>query len=608
MIKINGSEFYIPESLHEVLSHLRDGVSLNEPSAGPFLLWIDALCINQADEDEKSIQVLHMRETYKDACNVIVWLGNRRQQRAATGRAASFLTEYIPPIPVGLQYVAEPPEYLLDPENAAVVRTICQDVLRRPWWWRMWVIQEVSLARSIVVICDGHRFSWEHLVYVSMWIRTLNIKLLCPTPNLDDPNPYLPNINFKAMYRYKKVFNGAVDLPILEVLQNASACQASNPKDMIYALLGIATDIESSSADNDQHKLVVDYKRRSVAEVYTDFAKIHIHTRATNPLDVITFSRFNLNREHPLPSWVPDWSNLRETACHSLANPTVPSPERARLTNPYYYHASGSRTAEISITPANSLRVTGIRFDSVSQMGVPFLGGGWKDVVKEWEDLAFAGGSAMQPYLGGDQTRLDVFDRTISVDTALDGSRMTRAQGYNRAYNRAYVGVRRGAMMLGFGLEEFLGDLGVVERELVDARKIKEIAEAKGDTELCRWEEDRISDLTLLTNALRAVAQAERAAELRMLRRRFLITSNGSFGLGPRDTREGDVVFVLYGCSVPVVLRPDGDGWLFVGEVFVAGIMDGEVVQAADDRKSGTTVADVPGLLLEGIEERVEIR
>lgn len=59
---------------------------------------------------------------------------------------------------------------------------------------------------------------------------------------------------------------------------------------------------------------------------------------------------------------------------------------------------------------------------------------------------------------------------------------------------------------------------------------------------------------------------------------------------------------------VPVVLRPDGDRWLFVGEVFVGGIMDGEVVQADDDRKSGAVVEGVSGLLLGGTEERIEIR
>jgi len=76
--------------------------------------------------------------------------------------------------------------------------------------------------------------------------------------------------------------------------------------------------------------------------------------------------------------------------------------------------------------------------------------------------------------------------------------------------------------------------------------------------------------------------KARRAVYLRIQRRRFFITSSGRFGLGPRDTKDGDVVFVLFGCNVPVVLRQNGDRWTFVGEAFVTGIMDGEVVEAAE--------------------------
>ncbi|KAK4123960.1 hypothetical protein N657DRAFT_546581, partial [Parathielavia appendiculata] len=67
--------------------------------------------------------------------------------------------------------------------------------------------------------------------------------------------------------------------------------------------------------------------------------------------------------------------------------------------------------------------------------------------------------------------------------------------------------------------------------------------------------------------------------ELRILRRRFFITSKGFFGLGPRNAKPGDAVFILYGCSVPVILRRSREFWTFIGEAFVAGIMDGEVIQ-----------------------------
>jgi hypothetical protein len=62
--------------------------------------------------------------------------------------------------------------------------------------------------------------------------------------------------------------------------------------------------------------------------------------------------------------------------------------------------------------------------------------------------------------------------------------------------------------------------------------------------------------------------------------RRFLV-SGGSrrfTGLSPMAAQVGDEICILYGCSVPVVLRLEGDHWLLVGECYVDGIMDGEAV------------------------------
>ncbi|KAK4123959.1 hypothetical protein N657DRAFT_545023, partial [Parathielavia appendiculata] len=73
-IMLDGLPFYITQSLHDALHYLRSDASFRSPSS-LFLLWIDLICINQLDRDEKSIQVVRMRETYKDACKVIVWLG-----------------------------------------------------------------------------------------------------------------------------------------------------------------------------------------------------------------------------------------------------------------------------------------------------------------------------------------------------------------------------------------------------------------------------------------------------------------------------------------------------------------------------------------------------
>jgi hypothetical protein len=573
-----------------------------------FLLWIDLICINQLNENEKSVQVVRMRETYKDACKVIVWLGDDPERRKATGEVASFLSKHLPPTPDGAMYVSPEPTYLLEPQHAVVLRTLCRDILRRPWWWRMWVIQEIALARSIVVICDGYHLSWEHLVYTTQWIRILDIGIMISES--DDENPYMPNIDSKSLYRHKLVFGGNVDLPILGLLQNATSCLASDPRDMIYSLLGLAADIKSyhppipsrgekekkgwawqpcgygarnrprsepgSLLPNPDTELLVDYEKRSVEQVYVDFARVYIRTHETNPLDVITCSRFSrdIKPKHHLPSWVPDWSNLRDTACFSFASPLVMSAERAAAGRLYLYHASGTRSQQQpEFTPNNGLRVMGIRFDDVSHVGKPWEEGDSETmdrVLRDWMHLAL--GDELQradgPYPCSSQTLLDVLNRTITADTSLLGSRLLRREGH-------------------LFLQRMLASTSPLDRRLAGLTEVQE---------------------------QRAMLNAWRAVTLRVRRRRFFVTSKGFFGLGPWNTEPGDVVFVLYGCSVPVVLRRRGSGGevrSFVGEAFVAGIMDGEVVQAqaeaeteaANDRSQG----DGSGSLLKGREESVEI-
>ncbi|EXJ72375.1 uncharacterized protein A1O5_04879, partial [Cladophialophora psammophila CBS 110553] len=64
----------------------------------------------------------------------------------------------------------------------------------------------------------------------------------------------------------------------------------------------------------------------------------------------------------------------------------------------------------------------------------------------------------------------------------------------------------------------------------------------------------------------------------------FFVTKNGYFGLGPKDTRGGDRVAVLFGSNVPFVLRKRGPGtkygeWQLIGETYIHGVMKGELIR-----------------------------
>jgi hypothetical protein len=69
---------------------------------------------------------------------------------------------------------------------------------------------------------------------------------------------------------------------------------------------------------------------------------------------------------------------------------------------------------------------------------------------------------------------------------------------------------------------------------------------------------------------------------LALTERRLVTTSKGYLGLAPAEVLEGDVIAVLYGCNFPVVLRPCEDKFYFIGECYVDGVMDGELMEAKE--------------------------
>jgi hypothetical protein len=63
--------------------------------------------------------------------------------------------------------------------------------------------------------------------------------------------------------------------------------------------------------------------------------------------------------------------------------------------------------------------------------------------------------------------------------------------------------------------------------------------------------------------------------------KKFMITVGGKFGLVPEESKRRDSLCLIYGCSVPVVMRPtpNGNHWLLVGECYIHGIMNGELLE-----------------------------
>jgi hypothetical protein len=188
-IRINGKKLSVTRNLFKFLDCHRDSFLTNRSTEG--LFWIDAICIDQSNIDERSKQVQFMAEVYKNAQNVLVWLG-------------------VPTEPVR-QVLEHMLKRRLSPQEEKTRDT----VFRGAWWERLWVVQEVANAKCLVVRCGSFECAWEE------------IESLKPQP------VYFSTISF-FLLRQKWSLKNAMD-----ELEAFGVRKCYDPRDIVFALRSI---------------------------------------------------------------------------------------------------------------------------------------------------------------------------------------------------------------------------------------------------------------------------------------------------------------------------------------------------------------------------------
>jgi len=144
VIRRLGTKAYIMGNLADALRHLRQ-------ASHDTTLWVDNLCINQRDDDEKEKQVARMAEIYDRAQHVNVWLGNATE---GSDRGMDFADQIL-----RFDELETPPA---SAGNQAASRWFdLMDVMSSRWFSRRWVIQEIALAKSASVHCGSKKVAWD---------------------------------------------------------------------------------------------------------------------------------------------------------------------------------------------------------------------------------------------------------------------------------------------------------------------------------------------------------------------------------------------------------------------------------------------------------------
>ncbi|KAI0454258.1 heterokaryon incompatibility protein-domain-containing protein [Xylaria acuta] len=359
---------------HMISLNLRDGLIAMRTKDRSRLLWVDAVCIDQTNTKERGQQVSHMRLIYEGASRVLVWLGpdvNFQGKKAITaikGIARECLRKGSGKMGIDELSLNSVDELwdVLPTERLDGIRSVSPEAWRamawlfsRPWFSRLWVIQEVNSNQDVQVQCGGSQVSWDVTVVVASYIErhpTIHRSWGFPESNYSN-----------AYYMRRRFWHQQVSLPSL--LNWGRSFKASEPLDRIYALMGMPPFTKMHPP------LTADYSL-SKRMLYEDVAIRCI--RQMQNLRVLSYSQ-HFEDDKSFPSWAPQWD--RE-ACYREINDSLTK---------VHWKASGNKglLTDVETTPG-VLRVTGFVFDSVesvSPLGEAVWSHGQPDhpIVKFWE-------------------------------------------------------------------------------------------------------------------------------------------------------------------------------------------------------------------------------
>jgi hypothetical protein len=244
------------------------------------MVWIDALCINQTDLKERSNQVTLMTEVYKRAVKVLVCLDNDLCEDKGTDTDWAFavwltivkiarfceidgwnIAEALSPF-----YKRTPFPTHLKPEDRASIERLfsCH------WFQRIWVVQEVTVAREVVVVVGNQELDWHFLGQAAA--RILG------EMNMNDTAVRGLDQAYKMWLLRSARLQGIV-LLLQELMDRFVLARATDPKDLIYALLGISKQQDNTSpTGNGKSKLLppVPNYEDSLLDIYCDWTRYFI--------------------------------------------------------------------------------------------------------------------------------------------------------------------------------------------------------------------------------------------------------------------------------------------------------------------------------------------
>ncbi|CAF9940353.1 MAG: hypothetical protein HETSPECPRED_002390 [Heterodermia speciosa] len=429
------------------------------------------------------------------------------------------------------------------------------ELLQRPWFSRVWIIQEIVVSRNAILRCGGLKLGWKDFCFGFLF--AINAGFVYRQDVFHHPFAYQQLIPLILTYicfaepTYLK-------FDLFSLLQSHRLSGATDLRDKVYALIGLSTLIESEA-----HSIIPDYSLSTEA-VYTEIAKAIISKSPT--LDILGVPRTTSSSLFTkVPSWVPDWSVAHLGSSLAVKN----------LQGDYMFDFNATKVhiPKCVIFRGDSLILDGHVFDTVVKVGKvmdPFNSSAVGEqttsrysssrpgillsmlhliaVIQDWRTVYRGLGSSRTDLYASDSP-LEVFCRVILFDTMpADYTLASAAQSYGRPAIRVF-----------YPILSYLYRFPLIQR-IVNGLESRKSARHG----LLRQSDGRISN-----------EMPDLIA--RTVGRRMFVTERGYLGLAPELTELGCRVAVGKGGKFPLILKPkEHERWELIGDCYVHGIVHGE--------------------------------
>lgn len=283
----NGVPFPVTQNLGVALRHLR----LRD---APRTLWIDAICIDQKNIPEKSEQVAKMAQIYSSSQRVVIWLGPASPDSDLAMGHVDHLGKMVRVDVTGGTLTltpegeAEPHWADLDhplPYDEADLRAL-EGLFWRPYFERLWVVQEARLNPETAVVCGRQETTWQSVTTTCTWLAR---KVGGPKTDLRDD--FANRIQRIRMVFEETLYDGA---SLQDLARSTRGLKCADDRDRVYALLSLA-----------QHgdRIKPDYSLSTV-QVFQKIPELSVGMG-----DARFLSHCELrSRKLEGPTWIPDWT------------------------------------------------------------------------------------------------------------------------------------------------------------------------------------------------------------------------------------------------------------------------------------------------------------